>query len=75
RATVWPEYRSGVLAGNLSGFEKRFNSLTEGQIYFLVTDFDELELQPELKDHLNANYPVHLEGDGFVIYDLTKPLE
>jgi len=40
-----------------------------------VTDFDELELQPELKDHLNANYPVHLEGDGFVIYDLTKPLE
>ena len=75
RATVWPEYRSGVLAGNLSGFEKRFNSLTEGQIYFLVTDFEELELQPELKDQLYTNYPIYQDGDGYVIFDLTQPLK
>ena len=74
RATVWPEYRSGVLAGNLSGFEKRFNSLTEGQVYFLVTDFDELELQPELEEYLYANYPIHMEGDGYLMFDLTQPL-
>jgi hypothetical protein len=75
RATIWPEYRSGVLAGNLSGFEKRFNSLTEGQIYFLVTDFEELELQPELKDQLYTNYPIYKDGDGYVIFDLTQPLK
>jgi hypothetical protein len=73
RATVWPEYRSGVLAGNLSGFEKRFASLTDGQIYFLITDFDELDLQPELRDHLQANYQIYKEGTDFVIFDLTKP--
>jgi len=75
RATVWPEYRSGALAGNLSGFEKRFNTLTKDQIYFLVTDFDELDLQPELMDHLYTNYPIHLEGDGYILFDLTKPLK
>jgi len=75
RATMWPEYRSGVLSGNTNGFEKRFNNLTKDQIYFLVTDFDELDLQPELRDHLQANYPIHAEGDGYVIYDLTQPLK
>ena len=75
RATVWPEYRSGVLTGNLSGFEKRFNSLTNGQIYFLVTDFDELDRQLELKDHLHLNYPVYTEGEGYMIFDLTHPLK
>lgn len=75
RATIWPELRSGVLGGNITNIENRFKSLTKGQVYFLVTDFDELSLQPELGEYLHANYPIHAEGDGYVIFDLTKPLK
>ncbi|HSG44974.1 MAG TPA: glycosyltransferase family 39 protein [Anaerolineales bacterium] len=75
RATVWPEYRSGVFAGNLSGFEKRFNTLTEGQLYFLVTDFNQLDLQPELEEYLYVNYPISIEGEGYVLFDLTQRSE
>jgi len=75
RATMWPEYRSGIFSGNTKGFVKRFNTLTKDQIFFLVTDFDELDLQPELRDYLQENYPVHAEGDGYLIFDLTKSLK
>jgi hypothetical protein len=75
RATIWPEVRNSVLGGNTANFKKRFKSLTNGQLYFLVTDFDELDLQPELKEYLYANYPIHEEGDGYVIFDLTQPLQ
>jgi 4-amino-4-deoxy-L-arabinose transferase-like glycosyltransferase len=74
RATIWPEYRGGVFGGNTTDFEQRFNTLTKDQIYFLVTDFDELELQPELSEYLYENYPIHAEGDGYIIFDLTQPL-
>jgi len=75
RATIWPEYRSGVLSGNITNIENRFKSLTKGQIYFLVTDFDELDLQPELGDYLQANFTIHAAGDGYVVYDLTRPIK
>jgi len=75
RATIWPEYRGGVFGGNKADIENRFKSLTKGQVYFLVTDFEELDLQPELGEYLYANYPIHADGDGYVIFDLTQPLE
>ena len=74
RATMWPEYRGGIFGGNSAGFEKRFKTLTKDQIYFLVTDFDDLNLQPELEEYLYANYPIYKEGKGYVIFDLTRPL-
>jgi len=73
--TLWPETQSSILDGNSEDFEDRFKSLTKGMIYFLVTDYDELKLQPELGDYLRSHYPVHAEGDGFVIYTLTQPLD
>ena len=36
---------------------------------FLVTDFEELARQPELKEIL-GRYPVVSSGDGYIIYDL-----
>jgi 4-amino-4-deoxy-L-arabinose transferase-like glycosyltransferase len=71
RATIWPEYR-GEKTGD---FESRFNSWTKGMIYFLVTDFDELKLQPELGDYLYSHYSVFMEEDDYVIFDLTQPLQ
>ena len=75
RAMLWPETQSSILGGNQSDFENRFKSLTKGKIYFLVTDYDELKLQPELDEYLHSHYPVHAEGDGFMIYTLTQPLD
>jgi 4-amino-4-deoxy-L-arabinose transferase-like glycosyltransferase len=71
---VWPylgdfEYRQ-VRGGSLE-FEEAFEKLTEGNTYFLVTDFAELGRQPELRDCLKS-YQVFAEGDGYVIYNLES---
>lgn len=47
----------------------KFVELTDGMDFFLVTAFGQLEKQPDLKKILDT-YPVHSEGDGYVIYDL-----
>ena len=75
RATLWPETLSSILGGKPDNFKRRFNTLTKGMIYFLVTDFDQLKLQPELEGQLYGNYPIFAEGEGFVIFDLTQPLK
>jgi hypothetical protein len=41
-----------------------------GKQYFVITDLDELEKQPDLKDHLAGQYAVYNKGDGYIIYDL-----
>ncbi len=51
-----------------------FKSATEGMDYFLVTAFTEYEQQPELKALLEGRYPVALQGDGYILYDLRQPL-
>ncbi len=52
-------------------FDKVFNDYAARKDYFLVTDFDELNNQPQLKAHL-ARFPIYLEGDGYKIYDLRN---
>lgn len=47
----------------------KFDELTEGMDYFLVTAFGQLEKQPELKKILDS-YPIAIEGEGFILYDL-----
>ena len=49
----------------------RFDDLTVGDRYFLVTAFGQLESQPELKRML-AGYPVAAQGDGYILYDLQR---
>lgn len=76
RASLWPELRSGVFgvqAGD--NLADRFERLTAGKAYFLVTDFDELERHPGLEELLRGNYPILAEAEGFVIFDLTRRLE
>jgi hypothetical protein len=51
-----------------------FAELTGNQDYFLVTLMNQLEKQPELKELLTQNYAVFAEGDGFIIFDLHRPL-
>lgn len=43
----------------------------DGKDYFLVTAFNQLEKQPDLKKILEQ-YPIAAQGDGYVLYDLRK---
>jgi hypothetical protein len=72
----WPlayDQEMHVLAGgnvNLLDpvWEQIFLDKTAGYDYFIVTLFNELELQPILKEMLEK-YPSR-EGEGYILYDL-----
>jgi hypothetical protein len=74
-AIIWPN--SGDIdyhevRGASTNFQETFSRLTTGNTYFLVTDFAELDRQPELKTRL-LDFAVSSQGDGYAIYDLEKP--
>lgn len=75
KVTLWPEARSEVFGARAGDLATRFDRLTRGKIYFLVTDFEELRRQAGLEDYLRGHFPVHAEGEGYVIFDLTRPLK
>jgi hypothetical protein len=68
--TSGDEYYS-ELRGNKVLFDKAFDAVMGRRDYFLVTDFDELKLQPQLKERLSM-YAIFTEGDGYVIYNLRE---
>jgi hypothetical protein len=72
---TWP-YVGDLTYVNLRGDDFSFDALFEQysgkKDFFLVTDFEELDRQPLLKERLKG-YPVYMQGDGFVIYDLRNP--
>jgi hypothetical protein len=49
---------------------RRLSDLAEAD-YFIVTQFGELERQPNLKEYLAANAEIYLEDEGYIIYALT----
>jgi hypothetical protein len=53
---------------------ERFDGLVRGNTFFLVTDFGELDRQPELKKEL-ARFAIYSQGDGYVLYDLQKAVQ
>jgi hypothetical protein len=59
------------LRGNKVLFDKAFDDAMKRRDYFLVTDFDELNLQPELKSRLSM-YQISAEGEGYIIYNLRE---
>jgi len=63
------------LAGHsLPEFQSQFEDIVRGNDYFLVSDLAELERQPQLKQTLASGYAVLEQGEGYIIYDLHKPL-
>jgi hypothetical protein len=75
-AIIWPN--SGDIdyhteRGSSFNFTARFENLTRGNAFFLVTDFEELNRQPALKEKL-VEFSVYATGEGYTIYDLQKPL-
>lgn len=63
------------LAGHsLPEFKLQFEDIIRGNDYFLVSDLAEYERQPQLKETLTQGYTVLEQGEGYIIYDLRKPL-
>jgi hypothetical protein len=54
-------------------FSTRFDKAVKGQSYFIVTLVGDFDAQPMLKAYLYNHFPVYLKGDGYLIFDLTKP--
>ena len=64
------------LAGQtLPEFQRQFEDVTKGNDYFLVTDLQELDRQPQLKEFLGKHYPLFDQGSGYLIYNLRKPFK
>jgi 4-amino-4-deoxy-L-arabinose transferase-like glycosyltransferase len=62
-------------SGQSFTIDSLFAQQTQGKQYFVITMFDELDRQPELKKLLTSQYPVVASGSGYVIYDLQHPLQ
>ena len=75
-AVTWP-YVGDLNYANARGggfsFDRMFKRFSEKKDYFLVTDFDEFERQSELKERLTTSYPLHAQGNGYLIFDLKNP--
>jgi len=60
---------SQLRGGKIEMFDEMFESYTGKRDLFLVTDFDELKAQTQLRDRLSS-YTIFREGDGYIIYTL-----
>ncbi len=75
-ANIWPnsgdiDYRD--LRGVSFDYSLLFKDLTKNKDFFLVTDFEELNRQPNLKAQLTG-FSVYAQGDGYTIFDLQNPI-
>ena len=72
KVTLWPLSTDLAAARNSErDLAAQFGELTAGKDYFLVTAFNQLDKQPDLKKILDG-YPIAAEGDGFVLYNLQR---
>ena len=54
--------------------QEYFDEVTAGKDYFLVASLVDFEAQPELKEILTTRYPLFVDGNGFMVYDLQHPI-
>jgi dolichyl-phosphate-mannose-protein mannosyltransferase len=73
--TIWPsasDLNYSKLRSGGSTFDNLFENYSGKKAFFLVTDFEELKRQPELRTKLSG-YPIYAQGEGYVIYNLQQP--
>ena len=61
------------LAEQQYDIKELFEDTIKGKDYFIVTMFQELEAQSELKELLSG-YAIYEDGGDYIIYDLHQPL-
>ena len=71
KVRLWPlnTALSDLRSGDTKPTE-RFQEITAGSQYFLVTAFGQLDSQPALAEILKG-FPVEAQGEGYVLYGLT----
>lgn len=62
------------LAGKSKEFEDIFADRIEGKKYFVITNFNQFERQPDLKDRLLSSYPILEQTEQYLIFDLEHPV-
>ncbi|MEW5870854.1 MAG: glycosyltransferase family 39 protein [Chloroflexota bacterium] len=70
---LWPnvdQIELRDLRGKSREFEEYFAKQVKGKRYFLITDFNEFDNQPVLKQYLYDNYPIIQQRDGYILFDL-----
>ena len=78
RFATWPYVGDAGYAnirGGVFSFDDLFDRYSSKMSYFLVTDLEEFERQQQLRDRLFTSYPVSLEADGYLIFDLKQPAQ
>jgi 4-amino-4-deoxy-L-arabinose transferase-like glycosyltransferase len=74
----WPltaDTRLRQLAGQSQpDFAAAFAEKTSGKDVFVVTSLSEWENQTDLQQYVTAHYPLIGQGDGYLIFDLRRPL-
>jgi len=76
KVTLWPnrgEQELSKLRGSNKDFQEYFQKRIADKSYFLITAFNQFNGQPNLKQFLDANFPVLARSPGYLIYDLTHP--
>jgi hypothetical protein len=75
KVDVWPitgELELAARRGADTEFQTIFEDRIEDKDYFLVTNFEQLERQPALKEKLYADYPIIAQGDYYAIFDMRE---
>lgn len=62
------------LAGQQVDLLAAFRGAVDGKRFFVVTQMNELDNQPEIKALLYNTYSIFEQGEGYVVFDLQKPL-
>lgn len=68
-SSLWPA------SVNIQDYDETFTQLIKNKDYFLITDFQEYQHQPELKERLENKFPVLSQGTGYLIFDLGHPIK
>jgi hypothetical protein len=74
----WPYIGDAAYAnirGGVFSFDDLFDRYASRMSYFLVTDFEEFDRQPQLKERLFSSYTLAFQGDGYLIFDLRNPIQ
>ena len=66
-STPWPA------SVDIDNFDEVFARLASNKDYFLITDFGEYDRQPSLQQQLTSHYPILVQDNTFVLFDLAHP--
>ncbi len=77
RVSLWPtrqDFAFSALQGHnaAADFNAEFSDRTAGYDYFLVTLLGELDEQAELKQKLYDEFPLAIDGDGYLLFQLRS---